>query len=66
VTVGVIGHGRRTQANLLLVGQRFDPGVQRPADPIQRIANAASVPGGCLLDSLAAHGELARGQAHHV
>src|SRR5699024_7963534 len=64
--VRIVGGERRPQAGLLLVGQQLGPGVQGPTYPVQGIAAAPSVAGGGLLDALAAHGELVRGQVHHV
>ncbi len=49
--VGVVGGERRRQAGVLLVGEVLDPGAQDRADPVQRVAGAAAVPEGVLLDA---------------
>ena len=54
------------QSGLLTAAQQREPGAQGAPHPVERIAGAAAVTAGLLLDALAAQVELGAGQRDDV
>jgi hypothetical protein len=62
----LLGGEHRFEPGALAVGEQRQAGVQAAPDPVERIAGAATVPEGVLLDALAAQAELVSGPGHGV